>query len=361
MEKTGGTISIANTIIQTVGKRKSPAIMTAVGSTLSLCSPSEGGFIIFAPLAKFLEKKGGAVTMALATGIYTAHAMIPPSAGPLTAASADILNANIWKFFLIAAVAASAGITASYFWCKFFISADIDITDQLSYRRDDLDRDVPAFRISILPIVIPMLLITLRAFSVAPSKPFGNGKIAAFFEFAGDPSVAMLIGLLTSFFLLKRKDFGKTFTSWITESIEKSAVLIIMAGSAGVFAAVLLNSTSLIKMINDNFVFTGIGLLLPFLISASIKIVTGSPTIAIVTAASISKVLIQSTGLSPLFTLGAVAAGSVIASHANDTYFWVVSQYSGFNADDLYKFFTTSTIIASIAAFISIWIMSLIF
>jgi GntP family gluconate:H+ symporter len=365
MEKTGGTISIANTIMQAVGKEKSPAIITAAGSALSICPPSEAGFIIFAPIAKFIEKKDGkkigAITIALATGIYTAHAMIPPSIGPITAADADILNTSIWKFFPISIVAASAGITASYFWCKFFISANVDITDQLSYKKYDLDRDMPSFRISILPIIVPILLITLRAFAVAPSKPFGNGKIAAFFEFSGDPSVAMLIGLLTSFFLLKRKDLGKTFTNWIAESIERSSKLIIIVCSAGVFAAVLLKSTPLTKMIYSNFVFTGIGLLLPFLISAAIKIVNGSPTIAIVTAASISATFIEPAGLSPLFTLGAVASGSVIASHANDPYFWVVSQQSGLNTDDLYKYFTTSTVIASIASFISIWIMSFIF
>ncbi|MCL1864253.1 MAG: SLC13 family permease [Spirochaetes bacterium] len=362
MEKTGGSISIANTIIQFVGKKKSPAVITAVGSALSACSPSEAGFIIFAPLTKFIEKKSkrklGVITIALATGIYTVHAMIPPSFGPLTAAGK--LNADIWSFFLIAIIASGLGITASYFWCKFFISADTNITDQFSYRKYDLDRDIPSFRISILPIVVPILLITMRSLSVAPSKPFGSGKIAAFFEFSGDPSVAMLIGLLTSLLLLKRTDFGKPFTNWMAESIEKSSKLIIIACSAVVLADVL-TLPSLAKTIYDNFIFTGIGLLLPFLISAAIKIISGSPVTAIITASTISAAFIQSAGLSPLFTLGAVAAGSVIASHANDPYFWVVSQHSDFNTDDLYKYFTTSTIIASIASFITIWLMSLIF
>ena len=365
MEKTGATTSIANAIMQAVGKKKSPAIIIAAGSALSIAPPSEAGFIILAPIAKFFEKKNGkqsgVITIALATAIYTAHAMIPPSSAPITAAAADQLNANIWQFFLISIIAAGIGITAAYFWCKFFISIDVDITDQLLYKRQDLDRDFPLFRTSILPIVIPILLITLRSFATAPSKPFGIGKMAAFFEFSGDPSIAMLIGFLLSLLLLKRKDFGETFTSWIAESIEKSAKIIIIACASGIFAAVLLKSTSLTKMISDSFVFTGVGLLLPFLISAAIKIVNGSPTIAIITAASISAGFIQSAGLSPLFTLGAVAAGSVIASHANDPYFWVVSQYSGFSAEDLYKYFTTSTTIASLAAFLAIWLMSLVF
>ena len=361
MEKTGATISIAKTAIQTVGRKKAPTVITAAGSALSVCPPSEASFIIFAPLAKLFEKDGkkiGAVTIALATGIYTAHAFIPPSFGPL--AAADKLNVNIWLFFLISIIAAGVGITASYFWCKFFISVNTDITDQLSYRRSDLDRDIPPFGVSVLPIIVPMLLITLRSFAVAPSKPFGTGKIAAFFEFSGDPSVAMLIGFLTSLLLLKRNDLGKPFTGWMAESIERASKLIIIACSAGVFASVLL-STSLAKMINDNFVFIGLGLLLPYIISASIKIIIGSPVVAIVTASTISAAFIQSAGLSPLFTLGAAAAGSVIASHANDPYFWVVSQHSGLDTDDLYKYFTTATIVASIASFISIWFMALIF
>jgi len=192
------------------------------------------------------------------------------------------------------------------------------------------------------------------------SKPFGSGRIAAFFDFSGDPSVAILTGLFISLALLKRKDFGKIFSGWASESFEKSARLLIIAGAGGSFGAVL-KATSLTKTVSENFIFTGAGLLLPFLISAAVKTVNGSSTVAIITASSISATFAAAAGLDPAFTAAAITAGSMVVSHANDPYFWIVSQYSGISTKETYKYFTTATLIAGTASFLMIWILSLIF
>jgi len=362
MEKTGAVISITNSLMKIAGKKEAPAVLTLAGSALSVSCPSESGFILFAPTGKFLErengKQAGTVTVALAAGIYTVHSLVPPSAGPL--AAAGILNAGILKILLIGIVSSAAGIAAVYFWCAKFISADSDITSQLPDKRHIMEKDLPSLPVSILPLAVPVLFITLKSFSSMGSRPFGSGTIAAFFEFFGDPSVAMLTGLFLSLVLLKRKDFGKTFTEWAAESLERSAKLLIIAGAGGAFGAVL-KATTLTKMISENFVFTGAGLLLPFLISAAIKTVNGSSTIAIITAASISATMIQGAGLDPAFTVAAVTAGSMTVSHANDPYFWIVSQYGGISIKNSYKYFTTATLISGTASFALIWILSLIF
>ena len=362
MEKTGAIITITNAMMKIAGKKETPAVLTITGSALSVSCPSESGFILFAPTGKYLErengKQAGTFTIALAAGIYTVHSLVPPSAGPL--AAAGILNAGIFKILLIGIVSSAAGIAASYFWCGKFISADSDIISQLPDKKHIMDKDLPSLSISILPLAAPVLFITLKSFSTLGSRPFGSGRFAAFFEFSGDPSVAMLIGLFLSLLLLKRKDFGKTFSGWAAESIDRSARLLIIAGAGGAFGAVL-KSTSLTKMISDNFVFAGVGLLLPFLISAAIKTINGSSTIAIITAASISATFIQGAGLDPAFTAAAVTAGSMVVSHANDPYFWIVSQYSGVSTKDSYKFFTTATLVSGTASFALIWILSLIF
>lgn len=99
--------------------------------------------------------------------------------------------------------------------------------------------------------------------------------------------------------------------------IDRSANLLIIAGAGGAFGAIL-KMTQLTKMISENFVFTGIGLLLPFLIAAAIKTVNGSSFISIITAASVSAALIPSMGIDPAFAAAAVSAGSMVVSHAND-------------------------------------------
>ncbi len=362
MEKTGAVTTIANSIIKIAGKKEAPAVLTIAGSVLSVGAPSEAGFILFAPAGRFIErengKRAGIVTIALAAAIYTVHSLIPPSAGPL--AAAGILNAGIWKFLLIGIVSSSAGVAASYFWCKKFISSRRDITNQLPDKKHIMEKDLPALSISVLPMAVPLFFITLKSFTTTSMRPFGSGRIAAFFEFFGDPSVAILTGLFVSLLLLKRKDFGKTFSEWAAESIERSSKLLIIAGAGGAFGAVL-KATSITKSISENFVFTGAGLLLPFLISAAIKTINGSSTIAVITAASISATFAANMGCDPAFIAAAVTAGSIAVSHANDPYFWIVTQYSGVSVPDSYKYFTSATLVAGVAAFASIWMMSLIF
>jgi len=362
MEKTGAIITISNFILNLTEKKKSPAVLTAAGSVLSVSCPSESGFILFAPIGKFLErennKQAGTVTIALAAGIYTLHSLIPPSAGPL--AAAGILNAGIWKILLIGIAASFAGVSASYFWCMKFVPAKTVITSQFPDRKYIMDKDLPPLGMSVLPLAAPVFFITLKSFTTTASRPFGSGRIASFFEFSGDPSVAFLIGLFLSLMLLNRKEFGKTFSEWATESLDRSARLLIIAGAGGAFGAVL-KATSMTKTISENFVFTGAGLLLPFLISAAIKTVNGSSTIAIITASSISATFATAAGLSPAFTVSAITAGSMVVSHANDPYFWIVSQYGGISTRDSYKYFTTATLVAGVGSFASIWLMSLIF
>jgi len=362
MEKTGAMISIANAMMRVSGKKEAPAVLTIAGSALSVSCPSESGFILFAPLGRFLErengKRAGTFTIALAVGIYSVHSLIPPSAAPL--AAAGILNAVIWKVLIIGIISSAAGIAASYYWCRIFVSANTDIMNLLPDKKYILEKDIPSVSMSILPIAAPLFFITLKSLTTLGSRPFGNGRFSAFFEFFGDPSVAMLTGLSFSLILLRKKDFGKIFSEWTAESLDRSARLLIIAGAGGAFGAVL-KATSLTKMISENFIFTGAGLLMPFLISAAIKTVNGSSTIAIITASSISAAFAASAGLDPSFTVAAVAAGSMIASHANDPYFWIVSQYGGVTSEDSYKYFTTATLISGVSSFIVIWIMSWIF
>ena len=362
LEKTGAIITITNAVTKISGKKEAPAFLTVAGSILSVSCPSESGFILFAPAGKFLErekgKRAGSVTIALAAGIYTVHSILPLSAGPL--AAAGILNTGILKFLIIGIIASASGTAASYYWCKYFMSADSDLLNRLPDKKHIMEKDLPALSISILPIAAPLFFITLKSFTTMGSRPFGNGIVASFFEFTGEPSVAVLTGLFFSLLILKKKDFGKTFSAWAAESIDRSSKLLVIAGAGGAFGAVL-KATPLTKMITDNFIFAGAGLLLPFLISAAIKTVNGSSTIAIITASSVSSALIASTGVDPAFTAAAVTAGSMVVSHANDPYFWIVSQNSGISTKESYKYFTTATLISGMASFTVIWAMSLVF
>ena len=84
-----------------------------------------------------------------------------------------------------------------------------------------------------------------------------------------------------------------------------------------------------------------LGLLLPFLLAAGLKTAQGSSTVAIITASSIVFPLLGVLGLETeigkVWVILAVGVGSMTVSHANDSYFWIVSQMGGMDVKTAYR------------------------
>jgi GntP family gluconate:H+ symporter len=102
-----------------------------------------------------------------------------------------------------------------------------------------------------------------------------------------------------------------------------------------------------------------IGMLLPFIISAALKTAQGSSTVAIVTTASILAPILATLGLDPALTVIAIGAGSMVVSHANDSYFWVVSQFSNMPVATAYKAYSSATAVEGVVAFAVVFVTSL--
>jgi len=77
-----------------------------------------------------------------------------------------------------------------------------------------------------------------------------------------------------------------------------------------------------------------------------------------VTTSSILAPMLASLGLDPALTVIATGAGSMVVSHANDSYFWVVSQFSNMPVATAYKAFTSATAVEGIIAFAAVFVMS---
>ena len=106
-----------------------------------------------------------------------------------------------------------------------------------------------------------------------------------------------------------------------------------------------------------------LGILLPILMAASLKIAQGSSTVAMITSASLMAPLLPLMGLdnesAKALVVVAAGAGSMIASHANDSYFWVVTQMSGMNVSQGYRLQTLGTLLTGICSAFAVWIISL--
>ncbi len=198
-----------------------------------------------------------------------------------------------------------------------------------------------------MPILVPILLIAARSVAAFPSKPFGNGIFFDFLNLTGQPVNALLIGFLLS--LLLFPVFNKeTLTGWIGDGISAAAPILLITGAGGAFGAIL-NETQIGETIGNSLAGYNLGIFLPFIIAAAFKTAQGSSTVAMIATSALIAPLLTSIGLDSLsgkvLAVMAIGAGAMTVSHANDSYFWVVTQFSGMDVKTGYKTHTAATLI----------------
>jgi GntP family gluconate:H+ symporter len=223
-------------------------------------------------------------------------------------------------------------------------------------------RKVPAGWKSLLPIILPIVLIGLRSFATFPSKPFGEGWLFGLLDFAGHPINALACGFAASLFLFPK--FNKeTLTGWIGEGITAAAPILLITGAGGAFGAVL-KETQIADTLGNMLAQYHLGIFLPFVIAAIFKTAQGSSTVALVATSALIAPMLSSLGLDSVYgaslAVMAIGAGAMTVSHANDSYFWVVTQFSGIDVKTGYKTITLATLIQGITTMTVVWIISLL-
>jgi len=219
---------------------------------------------------------------------------------------------------------------------------------------------LPPVFLSFLPIVAPLLLITIKSLTGLIDKT-GESLVSEIFYFPGEPVIALFIGVLLSLLLLKKKTVTE-MNSIFTDAIIKAGPILIITAAGGMFGMVI-KSTGIGEILGKSLTGTSIGLLVPFLIAIVMKTAQGSSTVAIITTASFVAPMLTMLGLGSewgkLLVMLAMGSGSMIASHANDSYFWVVTNFGEIKVNDTLKVYTTSTIVMGITVFLCVWVFSL--
>jgi GntP family gluconate:H+ symporter len=320
-----------------------------------------------APLAKALSKQ---VKISLATGfialslgLILTHSIIPPTPGPVGAAG--ILKADLGLVLILGIPVSVIGlITGWLFSTRVASKIRIDSLPD-SAKIEVRSTDEPSVLKALLPIFIPILLIIFRSVNSLPAAPFGAGKLSSFISFFGQPVVALLVGVLFSLLLPKRLTREMISPKgWVGEAVIAAATIIIITGCGGAFGQVL-QSSGIGDVIKNNLAGAeSLSILLPIIIAASLKTAQGSGTVAIIAGASIMAPMLGPLGMdsavAKALVVIALGAGSLVASHANDSYFWVVTQMSGMTVNQGYRLQTLGTLTIGIAASLAVWLLSLV-
>jgi len=362
LERSGGAKQMAASILKLVGERKSPLAMSITGYLVSIPVFCDSGFIILSTLNKAISKRTGlslsVLAVALATGLYTTHVFVPPTPGPLAAAAtigADI-GLIITLGLLVSLPTAGAGLLWALFYSKRF-----SIVNHDEIQLETKDEKEPGTLMSFIPLMVPIILIALGSVANYPTLPFGNGAILTVSSFIGHPVIALIIGVFLAFGL-KRGDITETHFDWVLTGLKNAGVIILITGAGGAFGNVL-RATDITETLGQFISQWHIGIFLPFIIAAVLKSAQGSSTVAIITTAALISPLLMPLGLetpvAKALTVLSIGAGSMTVSHVNDSYFWVVAQFSDMNTATALKCHTMATLIQGITGIITIAILSL--
>ena len=366
LEKSGGARRLAESTLRLTGEKNVPLAMTIVGYVVSMPVFCDSGFVLLSPLNKALAKRAkvalASCAVALSLGLYATHTMVPPTPGPVGAAAileADLGLVILWGL-VVSAVAAVAG------WVfAVTIASRVHIEPGEEEDTDIEAEDGPSAVKAAMPIVLPMVLIIARSIAELPTKPFGDGQAVAMLGFLGQPVVALLIGAFLSFLLPKKLEREMlSGAGWVGQAVVAAATIIIITGAGGAFGKVLQNS-GIADTIGEGLKGNeGIGIWLPFVIAAGIKTAQGSSTVAIITTAGLMAPLLSSLGLdgstAKALVVVAIGAGAMVVSHANDSYFWVVTQFSGMTVNQGYRLQSAGTLVEGVAAAVTLWLVSMI-
>ncbi len=371
LEKSGGTVVMANTVVKWVGEARSALAMSITGAVVSIPVFCDSGFVILSSLNKSLAsraKKSLAIyAVALSMGLYTTHVFVPPTPGPI--AAAGILDTDIGSVIIFGLIITIPVIFVTYLFAHFLgkriyidPASALEETQTGEAQHSALsDEDLPAPLTAFLPILIPMLLIALKSIADFPGHPLGQGPFATLILFFGDPNIALFLGVFLALSTLVKNVKG-TSAELVGIGLKNAGTIILITGAGGALGNVL-QATPIGDQLGSFLSGWNLGIFLPFIIAAALKTAQGSSTVAIITTASLVTPLLPTiglaSGLNPVLVTLAIGAGAMTLSHANDSYFWVVSQFSGMDVSQAYRLQTLSSGIAGLTGIATIFLLSL--
>ncbi len=380
LEKSGGALKLADMVVNLVGEKHPEMAMMIIGWIVGIPVFCDSGFVVLDPIRRALRDRTKAssvgMSMALSTGLYASHCFLPPTPGPLAAASNLGLADQLLLIFGIGALVSIPALVASYFYTIYIgkkekTPEDIEAASEAAKKSyEELTKEfggLPSGWLSLAPIFVPIILMTASSLTNVLHLPEGLEIAVGFF---GSPIIAMAIGTIFGLVLMRASKRGGSFSDVTEASFMISGSLMFMIGADGVLGR-MITETGFVQYIQENATsLLSIGIIFPFLISATLKTAQGSSTVALLTTsailgsytdpASLLTALGLNTPVGATLAMMAVGAGAMTVSHANDSYFFVVTGLGKMSIKQGYKTQTMATLVEGMAAMVLIVLLSLV-
>ena len=367
LEVSGGAESLASSLLAKSGERNAQWPLLAVGFIVAIPVFFDVAFIVLISVVYGLTEKTGRpivyYAIPLLAGLVVTHSFIPPTPGPIAVAA--LLGADLGMVMLFGAlIGIPAAIIAGPLWGSFIakrVTAGKPDYMQVPERHDRVA--LPPAGLIVTLIAIPLVLILSN--TVAGIVLEDGNRLRSIITLVGHPIVALLITTVLCFHLLgTRSGYSREQVQEIAmRALEPAGIVILVTGAGGVLKQVLIDSG--VGAVMES-ALTGSGLpslLLAFIVAASLRLMQGSATVAMLAGASLVAVMLvdfEFTQAMLALHVIAIAAGATIASHVNDSGFWLVNRYLGLTVPETFKTWTALTTIAALVAIVLVMLVSLV-
>ncbi|SEG08128.1 gluconate:H+ symporter, GntP family [Butyrivibrio sp. Su6] len=396
MEKSGAAKRMALTILKLVGVKNADVVLGLTGFVVSIPVFCDSGFVILSSLAKEfsrLTKKsmvwlGGILGM----GLYITHFMVPPTPGPLAVISTfqqNGINIDLGLFIIAGLLFSIPLFIVSVFlfrWFgekykdKFVVPSEIDRSKYTADQLKVLDRieaklnagkdlenadfaellsteKLPGAFISFTILLLPVVLILLN--TLVGQTALKATMVGQVVQFLGTPIIALFISLCIGAFGLAKDLDNKTVIAMMGEACKDAGPIVFITAAGGALGAVV-KATGAAQIMANGIVAMGIpAILVPLLIGTIMRFPQGSGTVAMITGSAIVAPMMATLGINPYLAALAVCLTAMMPSFLNDSYFHVVTNFSGMDIKTSLKTWTVSTIAIPIFGSILIIILSL--
>lgn len=374
-EYSGAAERMAKTFINRLGKGKEELALAITGFIVSIPIFCDSGFVILSPIAKAISKKTNksviSLGVSLALGLVITHSLVPPTPGPVGVAGlfgVSVGSLILWGMVLSVPMLLVGMIYAKYIGKQIYQvpSADgegwvrLSGTQTLSHYTDERDdKKLPSTFMAFAPIVVPIILILIQTVGAVLKV---QGTAASVINFLGAPVIAVGIGLIIAIYGLTGKASRSDVIEQMENGIKSAGIIILVTGGGGALGMVLRDSGAgdyLAQIIAQTALPP---ILLPFIIASLIRLIQGSGTVAMITAASITAPMLATLNVNPVFAALAACTGSLLYSYFNDSYFWVVTRMLGIKeAKEQMRVWSFTTTIAWATGLVTLLILNAFF
>lgn len=362
LESSGGVRVIANALLKRFGHTRATWALGSVGLLVGVPVFFDVAFIILVPIVMRLSAATGRARIYFATpllaGLAVGHTFIPPTPGPI--AVAELLEADLgWVIAMGFACGIPAMIAAGPLLARRFRTLAATPAQTTLIAEEHPPRSIP-FAQAVFAIVAPLLLIVGNT---AGQTLLAPGPLRSALEFIGHPFIALLLACVYAYFLfgIRLGVPGKELQHIMTRALEPAGLIVLVTGAGGVFKQVLIDS-GVGKWLGDAFAAQALPpVVLGFVLAGLIRVAQGSATVAMITSAGLVAPVLQPLGLSPAHSalvVIAIASGATIASHVNDSGFWLVNRCLEQTEAETLRSWTLISTVAGVTGFASACVMT---